>query len=387
MSEEKKYIAHLDLDCFFVSVERIENPALRGKPVVVGGYPSGRGVVASASYEARKFGVHSAMPTARALRLCPDLVVVHGRHGAYGDYSRRLYNYLLSIAPVVERASIDEVNIDFTGCESLYHENLSGFIRELQKNIYEKFQLPCTIALASNKLVAKIAANQVKPSGIITVPHGTEARFLAPLPIECIPGVGKKTAERLFALGLRTVAQCQALPESDLVHSLGSFGGYLYHAVRGEGSSTVSMEHSRKSVSKEETFSTDISDTAFLESTLFTMVEDICSQCRRHAWKGRTVTVKFRYADFTTFTRQQSCPPLDFDPKIFAIARDIFRNNYDRNRPLRLIGVGLSNFLDDKDRELSLFDEPKDTTGVLKAVDALRKKFGSDVIRFGGSSN
>ncbi len=387
MSDQKKYIAHLDLDCFFVSVERIDNPSLRGKPVVVGGSPSGRGVVASASYEARKFGVHSAMPTARALRLCPGLIVVHGRHGVYGDYSRRLYEYLLSVAPVVEKASIDEMNIDFTGCETLYHEDLAGFIRELQKKILEKFQLPCTIALASNKLVAKIAANHVKPNGVISVPHGTEALFLAPLPIESIPGVGTKTSERLFARGIRTIAQCQAFSEPDLVHFLGSFGGYLYRAVRGQGSSTVSMEHSRKSVSKEETFAADVSDTRHLESTLFTMVGQICSICRKHGWKGRTITVKFRYADFTTFTRQQSCTPLDFDPRVFAIARDIFRNHYDQKRPLRLIGVGLSNFLGDEEREPSLFDEPEITAGVLRAVDELRKKYGSDVIRFGGSSN
>jgi DNA polymerase-4 len=384
--DQKKYIAHLDLDCFFVSVERIGNPGLLGKPVVVGGDPSGRGVVASASYEARKFGIHSAMPTARALRLCPDLIVIHGRHGEYAETSRRLYDYLLSIAPVVERASIDEMNIDFTGCESLYHENLSVYIKELQQNIREKFQLPCTIALASNKLIAKIAANRVKPNGVITISHGTESQFLAPLPIDCIPGVGEKTAVKLHAKGIRTISQCQILPEAELVHLLGSFGVYLYRAVRGDGSTRISMTRVRKSVSKEETFSTDIKELHRLESTLFSMVEDICSQCRKNGWKAGTVTVKFRYADFTTFTRQQSCRPTDFDPEIFAITKQLFHTHYDRNRPLRLIGVGLSNFLDNTDREPSLFEDSNEKSDILKAVDSLRKKFGSDVIRFGNTS-
>ncbi len=386
-SGQKTYIAHLDLDCFFVSVERIADPSLNGKPVVVGGDPSGRGVVASASYEARKFGIHSAMPTGRALRLCPHLIVVRGRHGEYGRYSQLLYDYLVTIAPVVERASIDEMNLDFTGCENLYHQDLSAFMKVLQGQIRERFELPCTIALASNKLVAKIAANRVKPNGVITIPHGTEAGFLAPLPVETIPGVGEKTLAQLQKQGICTIAQCQEFSEADLVRRLGSFGSYLHRAARGVGSSVISTERGRKSVSKEETFAKDIADVAHLESELFRMTEKICAECRKNGWKARTVTVKLRYADFSTFTRQQSCPATHADPTVFAIAKHLLHEHYDRSRALRLIGISLSNIVEGTGMNETLFDDSGGTPEILKAVDALRKKFGSDVIHYGGVSN
>jgi DNA polymerase IV len=261
----KIFIAHIDLDCFFVSVERISDSALIGKPVVVGGSAEGRGVIASASYEARKYGVRSAMSTAQALRLCPQLIVVHGHHSEYSSYSNRLYKRMLDIAPIVERASIDEMYLDFTGCESLFKNDLPGYMIELQYIVLKEFNLPCTIALASNKLVAKIAANQVKPNGVIFVPHGTEENYLAPLPIGVIPGVGKKTEELLKRNGFQIVEDLQKVNPKSLQNLLGISGEWICKASHGVGSSRVKVEHTAKSISKVETFSKDISDTAELE--------------------------------------------------------------------------------------------------------------------------
>ncbi len=382
-----KFIAHLDLDCFFVSVERIFNPSLRGKPVAVGGSPEGRGVVASASYEARAFGVHSAMPMARALRLCPDLIVVSGSHGKYGEYSNRLTDLLEEVSPVVERCSIDEMNLDLTGCESLYANDLEGFLRSLKQRIWETFQLPCTIALASNKTLAKIAANTVKPGGLIVVPHGTEAAFLAPLPVEAIPGVGEKTAETLHRFGLRTIAQCQEKSEQELMQILGSYGASLHRIAHGQGSVQLTPHRVRKSISKEETFAADVSDAAVLETKLYSMVESISYTLRRRQERARTVTLKLRYADFTTVTRQQACPPTDLDPAIFTIARDLLRQHHQAGRPLRLIGVGVSNLLEPGDGDLQLFDDDEHGNAALAAADALRKRFGTEIIHYAGSQH
>ncbi|MBI1803180.1 MAG: DNA polymerase IV [Ignavibacteriae bacterium] len=384
MSAQQKYIAHLDLDCFFVSVERIKNPKLNGKAVIVGGSPDGRGVVASASYEARKYGVRSAMPTAQALRRCPHAIVVSGHHDEYSDYSRRLYKFMLTIAPIVERASIDEMNIDLTGCESLYNDDLPGFMCTLQHRIWQEFRLPCTIALAANKLVAKIAAGTVKPSGIIFVPHGTEREFLSSLPIGVIPGVGTKTEEVLQKKGIRIITDCQAFSKEQLEELVGSFGHYLFEAVNGRGGYTITPEQIRKSISREETFARDINDRKELEKILFSLVESVCSTLRKHRWKAKTITVKFRYADFTTFTRRQTCTPTNYDPAIFSIARELLAKAFEHPKPLRLIGIGVSNFVDDEEREISLFPtQPDGKQTVLSAIDSLRKKYGDDVIHIG----
>ncbi|MCK5572694.1 MAG: DNA polymerase IV, partial [Bacteroidetes bacterium] len=255
MSTARKHIAHLDLDCFFVSVERTRSPELIGKPVAVGGSPQGRGVVTSASYEARAFGVHSAMPASQAIRLCPQLIFVRSNHRDYGEISERLYRRMLDLAPVVERASIDEMYLDFTGCESLYDNDLPGFMRSIQRLVREEFRLPCSIALASSKTVAKIAVGTVKPAGVCVVATGEEKQFLAPLPINVIPGVGRKTEEHLRKRGFRVVADLQSVTERRLVELLGAHGRWLHQVAHGRGSDVVSPEHMRKSIGHEQTFS------------------------------------------------------------------------------------------------------------------------------------
>ncbi|MCU0453140.1 MAG: DNA polymerase IV [Bacteroidetes bacterium] len=377
------WIAHLDLDCFYVSVERINDPSLIGKPVVVGGSPKGRGVVASASYEARAFGVRSAMPTAQALRLCPSLIVVRGHHEQYGDISHRLYERMLQLAPVVERASIDEMYLDFTGTERLYDNDLPGFMKKLKQIVREEFSLPCTVALSANKLVSKIATGVVKPDGVVTIPHGEEAPFLAPLPTNVIPGVGSKTEEFLTRHGFRTVADIQKRTQDEFMSLLGKHGLWIYAAAHGRGSEHLTTDSTRKSISREETFGHDIQDPAELEKILFELTEDVCATLRKKGWKTRTISIKFRYTDFTTFTRDHTVEPTDHDAVIYATAVGLLRDNFDRRRKLRLIGVRLSNFAEETQLELDLDSAAGKNENVLKAMDQIRKKFGHEVMHLG----
>jgi DNA polymerase IV len=384
MADRKKYIAHLDLDCFFVSVERIKNPDLMGKPVVVGGTATGRGVVASASYEARKFGVHSAMATARALKLCPGLIVVRGSHGEYNKISQKLYKRMGELAPIVERASIDEMNMDFSGCEHLYNNDLPGFIKTIQILVRDEFQLPCSIGLASNTTIAKIAVNRVKPAGVIFVPHGKEAEYLAPLDISVIPGIGKKTEEYLRSKGFHTVADIQQKSEKELLALLGNHGIWIYHAANGHGSDIIGEEWNAKSISREETFAKDIGDKKELEKILFTLIEDVCQQVRSHAWSARTITLKLRYSDFKTITRSLSIDPTNDDTIVRKTATSLLHCAYTRTLPVRLIGVRLSQFDEDKQLELSLSPSEEKKHNILKVVDQIRGKFGDDIIHLGG---
>jgi DNA polymerase IV len=378
-----KHIAHLDLDCFFVSVERIEDPSLIGKPVVVGGSPTGRGVVASASYEARAFGVRSAMPMAQALRLCPQLIIARSRHHNYGEVSDRLYKRMCELSPVVERASIDEMYMDFTGCEGLYNNNLPGFIKTMQKLVWDEFHLPCSIALATSKTLAKIAVGTVKPSGVCVVPAGTEEQFLAPLPIAVIPGVGKKTEEYLTGKGFRLVADLQRMSEEQLVEVLGAHGTWLFRVVHGEGSDHLSTDLTRKSISREETFGQDLDNRAELEKLLYDLVEDVCATLRSKNWKTRTVALKLRYADFKTITRAQTIEATDDDPVVFRTVRALFRAAYGGKKKIRLLGVHLTNFDDRSQLELPLIPYDGRREQALKAVEELRAKFGDDVIHVG----
>jgi DNA polymerase-4 len=373
-------IIHLDLDCFFVSVERIEKPALRGKPVVVGGSPTGRGVVASASYEARAFGVRSAMPTARALKLCPQLIVVRGRHGQYGKYSRRIEKRLQELAPVVEQASIDEFYLDITGCESLYGNDLPSFLDPLQRVLLDEFSLPCTVSLASTKTLAKIATNTVKPAGKCVVRMGQEKEFLASLPVSAIPGVGVKTEEFLVRNRLSTIADLQRLSREDLVRLLGAHGLWLWRVAQGGGSDHVTPDHGRKSISREETFARDIVGFSQLEKALLPLVEDVCSSVRRHSWKARRVSLKLRYSDFTTLTRDRTIQPSNDDATIFAVAQDLLRTELEHGRPVRLIGIRTAEFSDDAQTELRFSTPSEKRESILKAVDELRRKYGDDII-------
>jgi DNA polymerase IV len=384
MKDRLKHIAHLDLDCFFVSVERIKDPALCGKPVAVGGSPQGRGVVASASYEARAFGVRSAMSAAKALRLCPHLIMVRGRHHEYGEYSDRLYERLTQLAPIVERASIDEFYLDLTGCEGLYNNDLPGFIRTLKQLVMTELQLPCSIALATGKTLAKIAVGTVKPSGVCVVPAGEERAFLAPLPVGVIPGVGAKTEERLHSRGIRTVADLQRLSREQATALLGVHGNWLLDVACGGGSDELVTDWVRKSISREETFSKDLQKTADIEREMFALVEDVCATLRGKAWNTQTIQVKIRYHDFSTHSSARTIEPTNDDTVVYRTARELLRTLHD-GRPIRLIGVHLSNFSAGEQLELQFSERDSNRERMLKAVDDLRAKFGDGVIHVGNA--
>ncbi|MCX7983698.1 MAG: DNA polymerase IV [Bacteroidetes bacterium] len=381
MEHRNTYIAHLDLDCFFVSVERIKNPALIGKPVVVAGVPQERGVVASASYEARMYGIHSAMPTAHALKLCPSLIVVQPHHHEYIQISDRIFQRLCDFAPSVERASIDEMNMDFTGCEQLYNNDFHNFLKSLQRLIALEFKLPSTIALSSNATVSKIAANLVKPNGLYIVPHGYEAEFLAPININVIPGVGKKTEEILCRAGFRTIADIQRSSLQQLTMLLGKHGLWIYNAAFGKGPTTLSAPSIPKSISREETFVKDLHTINEAKRSLFELVESCCSHLREQQLKARTITLKLRYSNFSTVTRSHTVLPTDEDPIVFSIAFDLLIKSWVPQKPLRLLGVRLSN-LDGSD-QLPLFFFNEKTTKILTALDELRRKYGNNIIHFG----
>ena len=383
MPDQKKYIAHLDLDCFFVSVERINDPSLNGKPVVVGG-TGRRGVISSASYEARKYGVRSAMPTGQALDLCPGLIVVHGSHGEYGKISKRLYRFMCDYAPIVQQASIDEMYMDFTGCERLYNNNLPGLMRTLQALVKKEFSLPCTIALSSNKVVSKIATGTVKPAGIIYVEHGLEKDFLSPLSIDVIPGVGKKTELELRKFDINFIRDIQKMPQSTIETILGDHGNYIYRTAMGIGGDILDVEWKRKSISNEHTFGKDISDKNDLLKYLFELSESVCYNTRRYGWKGKTIKLKLRYSDFSTITRNITLKePTNDDRVVFEAVKIIFLKAYTRKMSVRLLGVGLTQFSEASEETLFVFPADEKRTQVLSAVDKLRKKFGDDMIHTG----
>lgn len=383
MGPQKKYIAHIDLDCFFVSVERIKDPSLIGKPVAVGG-TGRRGVVSSASYEARAFGVRSAMPSGQAMDLCPGLIMVRGSHGEYGKISKRLYAFLCDYAPIVQQASIDEMYMDFTGCEKLYNNDLPGLMRTLQALVKREFSLPCTIALSSNKVISKIATGCVKPEGCITIEHGLEKEFLAPLDINVIPGVGKKTELELRKYDINHIRDIQRLTKKTMEDILGDHGGYFHHVAMGIGSDILEVEWKRKSISSENTFSKDTSDPEILLRYLFDLTESVCYSTRRYGWKGKTVKLKLRYSDFTTITRNITLKEATNDDRVvFDAVKGIFLKAFNRRSPVRLVGVGLTQFSEAADEPLSLFPEEGKRTQVLNAVDKLKKKFGDDAIHTG----
>lgn len=383
MDAHPHHIAHLDLDCFFVSVERVHDPSLNGVPAAVGGVGR-RGVITSASYEARAFGVRSAMPTGRALQLCPHLRVVRGRHGEYGRISKHLTALLGDYAPVVEQASIDEMYLDLTGCERLYNGDLPGLMRTLKAVVKKEFSLPCTVALSSNKTVSKIATGVVKPDGLAVIPHGGEREFLAPLDISVIPGVGAKTEKELRKYDFHRILDLQRSTEETLVTLLGDHGRYIFRAANGRGSDRLEADWTRKSISTEETFGGDIADTTELQRRLFELTESVCYQTRRYGWRGRTVKLKLRYADFTTITRSVTLTEATADDKtVFDAALRLFRRAYDTRKPLRLLGVGLTQFTAAAEETLSIFGTDEKRNSALSAVDRLKKKFGDDAIHTG----
>lgn len=381
-------ILHLDLDAFFCAVEENHNPELRGKPFAVGGKPNERGVVASCSYAARKFGVRSAMPMSRALRLCPGLTIVPSRHGLYSDVSKQVMKRLHDLTPLLEQISIDEAFLDISDLS----EPPERIARRLQAGIRDELGLPSSIGIAPNKLVAKIATEVGKkaakgdspPFALTIVPYGKEAEFLSPLPADMLWGVGPKTSARLSELGIHTIGDIARWPEEELIRLSGENGREMAKHARGQDDRPVVTEHETKSISQEVTFSRDVRDDQSLEKTLLEMSDEVGRRLRKKNLAGTTVKLKIRWPDFTTLTRQITLSgTTNQGTQIAETALGLLRKVRKPGQAVRLIGVGVSG-LGEPMRQLELWGTDAEKERKLQAVvDELREKFGDNAIKRG----
>jgi len=379
-------ILHVDMDAFFVSVELLERPELRGKPVVVGGRPDQRGVVSAASYEARKFGIHSAMPLRTAARLCPHAVFLDGHHEKYSEWSDRVASILARFSPIVEMVSIDEAYLDLSGTERLHGPPLA-VADKLLRSITQTTALPCSGGLATTRLVAKVASEQAKPRGLVWVAPGMEAHFLAPLPIRKIPGIGEVTERALRALGIETVEQLASHSQEKLEKVFGQWGTALYRKARGGDAYEFLIDAEPKSISHNHTFGEDTDNVQELESMLSHLSQKTCKRLREAGLSSRTLTLTIRYAGFETHTRSKTLQdPARLDNNIFAVFLELFREHRDTKRKVRLLGVALSGLSHGAEQLDLLEAERRERLEKLtKATDRLRDKFGFGSVQFGGS--
>ncbi len=404
----QRLIAHIDMNSFFVSVERLKNPALEGLPVVVGGNPRGRSVVSSASYEARRFGIHSAMPMSRALRLCPQLVIVPPGFSDYQASHDAVKSLLADFSPSLEMASIDEGYLDLTGTAKLWGPAAEAGAA-IRRRIATETGLSASIGLSTNKLVSKVASDEAKPvgdprlgdvasadkpsrrfltsEGVLVVPPGEEAAFLAPLPVSHLPGCGPVTVQALKAEGVRTIGDLAAMNEDRLLQRFGDHGRSLGQRARGIGSTHLSAGETRKSVSKEQTFAIDQTDLRHLRSVLHRQCEEVSATLRRKDEVARTVTLKLRYPGFETHTHSRTLDrPSNATEALFNAAANLLEANLAAGRPVRLIGVGLSN-LGRIPLQADLFAPAPAAQAARReaTIDALRERFGKAAILTGES--
>jgi len=381
MPQPQRYIAHFDLDAFFVSVECLNDPSLKGKPLLVGGH-SDRGVVAACSYEARKYGIHSAMPMRTALRLCPHATVVGNARGEYSKYSRWVTEIIAAKAPLFEKASIDEFYLDLTGMER-FHDPYQWTIA-LREEIISATKLPISFALASNKMVSKIATQEAKPNGYIHVPPGMEQEFLAPLKVNKIPGVGEQTWQVMQEMGIITIRDLSEQPVELLERRFGKYGTDLWHKARGIHDSEVVPYHEAKSISTENTFEENKTDMEFLMAELVRMTERVAYELRQDDKTAGCIAVKIRYPDFETTSRQTTIPYTFYDDELIAKAKELFHKLYRKGTPIRLMGVRLSE-LTSEAIQTNLFENTQRKTELYKAIDDVKERFGKDaVVKAGG---
>jgi len=379
-------ILHVDMDAFFVSVELLERPELRGKPVVVGGQPDQRGVVSAASYEARKYGIHSAMPLRTAGRLCPHAVFLDGHHEKYGEWSDRVATILAKFSPIVEMVSIDEAYLDLAGTERLHGPPLAA-ADKLLRMITQTTALPCSGGLATTRLVAKVASEQAKPRGLIWVAPGREERFLAPLPVRKIPGIGEVTERALRALGVETVEQIAAVPQEKLETIFGQWGTALYRKARGGDSYEFVIDAEPKSISHNHTFGEDTEDSKAMAAMLSHLSQKACKRLREAGLATRALTLTIRYAGFQTYTRSKTlAEPTRLDADIFGVFQELFRVHRDPRRKIRLLGVSLSG-LTHGNEQLDLLEAERRARleKLTSAADRLRDRFGFGKVQLGGS--
>lgn len=370
-------ILHMDLDTFFVSVSRLLHPELQEKPVLVGG-PSGRGVVASCSYETRRFGVRSGMPMRMALRLCPDARIVHGDYDQYSQYSGIITGILNERAPVFEKSSIDEFYIDLTGMDRFFGS--MTWANELRGYIIKETGLPISQCLAVNKLVSKIGANEIKPNGSLQVAEGTEKAFISPLHVGKIPMVGDMMNQRLKHLGIVTIRKLQEIPVRYLQLEFGKYGIELHKKAHAIDESPVEPYSEQKSMSKETTFEIDTTDVTFLRAQLVRLTEDLSFELRRHHKLTGCVSVKIRYSDFNTHIQQRQIAYCAQERMLIDIALDLFDKLYQRRLLVRLIGVKFSK-LASGGHQLDLYRDNEQETNLFREIDLIRSRFGMDKVR------
>ncbi|HLW55659.1 MAG TPA: DNA polymerase IV [Candidatus Angelobacter sp.] len=385
MHSPARVIFHVDMDAFFVSVEEILNPSIKGKAVVVGGQKNERGVVSAASYAARKFGIHSAMPLRTAAKLCPEAIFLDGHPDMYREYSRKARAVLEDFSPAIEMASIDEAYLDMSGTEKLHGPPLKS-AHKLHEGMKERTGLNCSIGIGTSRLMAKICSDQAKPNGILLIPPGLESRFLARLDVGRIPGVGKVAKARLNGLGVFLIADLQRLEEGLLEENFGKWGPALLGKARGEDAGAwfageVGEEWQAKSISHEHTYGLDTADPEILESTLARLSEMVGRRLREQEFSARTLQLKLRYSDFTTITRAHSlASATSVDTEIFATVRRLFLENWVKGRAVRLLGVHASHFGEPAQLDLLEGDKRRRWEQALSASDQLRDKYGESAV-------
>jgi DNA polymerase-4 len=379
-------LLHIDMDAFFVSVELLARPELRKEAVIVGGQRDQRGVVTSASYEARKFGVHSAMALRTAAKLCPHAIFLDSHHELYGPWSDRVATILGKYSPIVEMASIDEAYLDLAGTERLLGPPLAA-AHKLLREITATTSLPCSGGLGATRLVAKIASEQAKPQGLVWIPAGSEPAFLAPLAVRRVPGIGKVTDAALRALGIETIAQLQAVPLEWLESTFGQWGTALFRKARGIDSYEFFVDAEPKSISHNQTFGEDTRDRDALESTVSFLCQKASKRMRDAGLHARTVTLTLRYANFTTITRSHTlAEPSDLDAVFLKAVSELFHRAWDGQAMLRLVGVAFTSFSAGS-AQIDLLDPERreKLERLAQATDRLRDRFGFSKVQFGGS--
>ena len=381
-------IFHVDMDAFFVSVEELYDPSLKGKAVVVGGQRDERGVVSAASYEARKFGVHSAMPLRTAAKMCPHAIFVDGHPERYRECSEKVYNVLGTFSPQIEMASIDEAYLDMTGTERLHGPPLKA-AHALHERMKVETRLNCSVGIGSSRLIAKVSSAQAKPNGVLWIIPGQEAKFLAPLDVREIPGVGKVMETHLHALGIQKVGDLGKLEEGELEGRFGKWGLALAGKARGEDAggwfdTEVGEDLGAKSISHEHTYNEDTADPSQLEATLMRLSEMVGRRLREANYYARTVQLKLRYKDFTTITRAHTLPaPTQLDTEIFEQIRALFRKNWKKGVQVRLLGVHASSFTTAQPDQINLLEDSRQQRwkDALAAADRLRDRFGESSVK------